>query len=141
VLAFAGLHRAGLFDASCMGILPDEQMLPAPGQGALALQCRRQDARTIALVEPLNDRETAGCVEAERAVVTSLHGDCHSPIAARARIVGDRLTLQAAVGGRDGKPPLVRGRAEGATHDLGPIVAAVVEQLQAQGVRAMLATQ
>ena len=139
VLAFAGLHRAGLFDAACMSVLPDEQMLPAPGQGALALQCRRRDDRTVALVAPLNDEETSRCVEAERGLVAVLNGDCHSPIAALARIDGDRLLLQGAVGGREGKPPVIRGSADGSVSDLAGVVRHVFEQLERQGVRSMLA--
>jgi hydroxymethylbilane synthase len=141
ILAFAGIHRAGLFDASCMSILPDEQMLPAPGQGALALQCRRRDERTIDLLKPLNDEETEVCVAAERGLVTALHGDCHSPIAARARIIrNDRLTLQSAIGGRDGQTPVIRAGAEGSAGDVNAVVQQVVAQLEQQGVRAMLAS-
>jgi hydroxymethylbilane synthase len=139
VLAFAGVHRAGLFDGSCMRKLSDEQMLPAPGQGALALQCRQRDGQTISLLKPLNDPATAACVSAERALVMALQGDCHSPIAARARLADGRLTLLAAVGARDGKPPVVRARAQGPADEATEVVRDALGQLNRQGVGPMLA--
>jgi hydroxymethylbilane synthase len=124
VLALAGLERAGLWE-NWMHPIPAEDMLPAPGQGALALQCRRADARTIELLKPLEDYRTRQCVDAERAIVAGLHGDCHSPIAALAEIIGKEIRLRAAVGGRDGEPTILSAavqfpieRIEQATHSL-----------------------
>ena len=140
VLAFAGVHRAGLFDAACMSILPDARMLCAPGQGALAVQCRRGDERVVALLTPLNHEPTAACVAAERMVVAALGGDCHSPIAARATIAADgTLALAAAVGARGGTPPVLRAAASAPAGQSVNAVRTVVEQLEAQGVRAVLA--
>jgi hydroxymethylbilane synthase len=140
VLAYAGLHRAGMYDAARMIILRDDEMLPAPGQGALALQCRRDDQRTADLLLGLNDAETATCVAAERALVTGLQGDCHSPIAARARIKASRITLSAAVGARDGNPPVIRASAEGSVSSPQDVIKSVYDQLARQGVHSMLAT-
>ncbi len=106
VLALAGVKRAGLFDASFMTTIPIHTMVPAPGQGALALQCRKADGRTRYLLAALNHPATATCVGAERALVAALEGDCHSPIGALAVLAG-RLTLYAAVGSRDGNPPVL----------------------------------
>src|SRR6185312_13163282 len=81
VLALAGLKRTKLFDPSFMQPIDLEDMLPAAGQGALALQCRRDDPVTRSFLEGLNDETTAVCVAAERELVKVLQGDCHSPIA------------------------------------------------------------
>jgi hydroxymethylbilane synthase len=105
VLAAAGLKRLGRWDGSWMTPIDTAVLLPAAGQGALALQCRRDDERTIALAGVLNDIAAAEATTAERAVVAQLHGDCHSPIAAMATIDQENLTLEAAVGGRDPDAP------------------------------------
>jgi len=99
VLAAAGLRRAGLFDASTMIELPIEQMVPAAGQGALALQCRADDARTRELLRPLNDPATEHCVSVERGVIRLLNADCHSPIGVHATFFGsDQIQLLLANG-------------------------------------------
>jgi hydroxymethylbilane synthase len=132
----AGLLRAGLFDASYMAPLdPERGMLPAPARGALALQCRRDDARTRDVLAALNDPDTAACVAAERAVVAALNGDCHSPIAALATIepAGREMHLRAAVAGRDGQPPVVRASSRGPAGDGDALVAQVVKLLFSRG--------
>lgn len=113
VLAMAGLKRIGHFDPEWMHPLETAIMLPAAGQGALALQCRKNDRRIRSLLAAIHDPATAAAVEAERAVVAKLGGDCHSPIAVLANIQDQRLTLQAAVGRRDGNPPVLRATASG----------------------------
>ena len=111
ILAVAGLKRAGLFDRGRMVPIDPAEMLPAPGQGALALQCSRDDDATCKLLRSLNDATASACVQAERELVRLLQGDCHSPIAALAELRGDQMVLQALVGGRDGKPPVLRAAA------------------------------
>jgi hydroxymethylbilane synthase len=108
VLAMAGLKRTGLFDSACMTPIAAEQMLPAPGQGALALQCRRDDASTRERLAALNDPDTFDCATAEREIVRALKGDCTSPIAALAKIDGSSMTIDAAVGARGGELPVHR---------------------------------
>jgi hydroxymethylbilane synthase len=133
----AGLKRAGLFDPAFMRPLDPLEMLPAPGQGALALQCRRDDHRTHELVSVLHDGRTERCVNAERALVRKLEGDCHSPIAALAIIRdGQRLFLSAAVGARDGTPPVVRADSSGA--DDAAVVEDCFRQLARLGASEML---
>ncbi len=136
VLAFAGLRRGGLYDGQDMTALEPADMLPAAGQGALALQCRRDDAMTRALVGALHDPATAACVDLEREVVRALEGDCHSPIAALATVKGGAVTLSAAVGRRGGEPPVVRATATG--EDAGPVLADVLGQLEGLGARQLL---
>jgi len=111
-------------------------VLPAAGQGALALQCRRSDPRTRELLAAMNDPVTATVVAAERAVVQGLNGDCHSPIAAWATVQDDQLTLHAAVGARDGEPPVLRAHGYGTADSA---VAAVLKSLSGQNVQAILA--
>jgi hydroxymethylbilane synthase len=136
VLAMAGLMRAGLFDALFMKPLdPGKAMLPAAAQGALALQCRADDARTRDLLTTLNDPATAACVAAERGVVRALNGDCHSPIAALATVdaADGQMSLLAAVGARDGRPPVVRAEASGPAADAPALVSRVVKLLLSRG--------
>lgn len=67
------------------------------------MQCRRSHYETRQLLEPMNDRSTAVCVNAERAVVSALNGDCHSPITVLAEVSDATLALRALVGHRGGK--------------------------------------
>ena len=99
ILAAAGLKRAGLYDASTM---VDAGMVPAAGQGALALQCRKDASATAATLRHLHDEPTARCVQAEREVVRLLHGDCHSPIGAFATLTEGTATLSAFYAAGDG---------------------------------------
>ena len=80
LLAMAGLQRAGFEEHARYPVDPSV-MLPAAGQGALAIQCRGDDHVTISRCLFLNDATTAAAVHAERRVVAALDGDCHSPIA------------------------------------------------------------
>jgi hydroxymethylbilane synthase len=138
VLAAAGLKRTGLFDGSIMTPIDPQQMLPAPAQGALALQCRADDRVTRERLALLNDAQSSTCVEAEREVVRLLEGDCHSPIAALARLEGDRLYLQVAVGARDGRPPVLRAEAQGPADDVKAVADEACRKLVAQGVQQLL---
>ena len=113
ILAAAGLRRASLFDPDFMYFIDPEILMPASGQGALAIECRRQDQQTRQLVSVLNDSTTATCVSAERELVKLLEGDCHSPISAYAELEHGELMLRAAVGGRGGEPPVVRTTVRG----------------------------
>ena len=117
VLAMAGLKRAGMFDAAKMKPIDPSELLSAPGQGALALQCRRDDQRTREFLAALNDPVSSSCVSAEREVVRLLEGDCHSPIAALAEHADGSMKLRACVGGRDGTPPVISAFDAGQVQD------------------------
>ena len=93
VLALCGLQRLGETE-HVTEILPREVMLPAVGQGALAIECRAGQAWLRSLLEPLHDHGTAACVTAERAMLAALDGSCRTPIAGLAEIVGGRLILE-----------------------------------------------
>ena len=109
VLAWAGLKRLGL-DAHVTQQLGPPEFLPAVGQGALGIECRREDAAVLALLEPLDDPPTRRAVRAERTTLAELEGGCIIPIAAWARDVEDEpatermaLALDAAVFDADGR--------------------------------------
>jgi hydroxymethylbilane synthase len=97
-------------------ILAPERMLPAVGQGALAIECRAGDAPVRQLLAPLHDPASAACVAAERAMLAALDGSCRTPIAGLATIAGDRLTLDALLLAPDGKAER-RDRIAGAVGD------------------------
>ena len=139
ILAAAGLRRGGLFNEAEMTILEPDEMLSAPGQGALALQCRRGDAKTRQLLEALDDRQTERCVTAERMVVAALNGDCKSPIAALAQIDGEEMFLQVAVGAMGGRPPVIRAAARGPVAHSDALLNSVLKSLSDQDVQALLA--
>lgn len=137
-LALAGIRRAGLFDSGDMTPVEFEEMLPAAGQGALALQCRREDGRVKGLLLGLHSAEDAMCVNLERAVVARLGGDCHSPIAALARVEGDDLVLGVAVGARGGELPVIGAEAKGGKGEGDALFEKVMEDLEQQGVAELL---
>jgi hydroxymethylbilane synthase len=129
LLALAGLKRAGLFDHSIMHPISADVLLPAPGQGALAIQCRRGDQNTLEILSQLDDPLTRTAVEAERAVVAALNCDCHSPIAVLAQIENQTLHLRAALGKRDGDPPVHHASSIAPLTNVVDAVADVVKQL------------
>ncbi len=98
VLARAGLERIGRHDEGSGGggLLDPERFVPAAGQGALAVQCRAEDAEVRDLLAALDDAQSRCCVEAERRVVELLEGDCTSPIGAWATLDGEALQVRVA---------------------------------------------
>lgn len=138
ILACAGLRRSGLFDDSLMTAIPVEELLPAAGQGALCVQCRRDDVRTQKLLSVLHDDETAQCTQLERAVVEALEGDCHSPIATLAEARNGAVRLQVAVGARSGKPPILWASSFAALENADSVVGDVVGELKKQRVMELL---
>jgi hydroxymethylbilane synthase len=138
LLAYAGLRRSALFDGTDMTALEPEEILPAAGQGALALQCRRDDAATRQLLAPLHSPNDALCVELERAVVQALEGDCHSPIATLATLTDNQLILRAAIGKHGGDPPLLHAAAHGSADNPSALLQSLIANLESQNVRAFL---
>ncbi len=88
LLAVAGLARAGMADAAACPIDTD-QVMPAAGQGALAIQCRGDDHVTVRRCLPLNDSVSAAAAHAERLIVGGLGGDCHSAMGVLAEPIGE----------------------------------------------------
>jgi hydroxymethylbilane synthase len=138
VLAMAGLKRSGLFDQTKMRSIEINQMIPASAQGALAIQCRRDDKSTLARLEMLNDSDTARCVSLERGLVMKLNGDCHSPIGALAEIENGRVRLKAMVAARDGFPPVVRAEEIASIDECSELVEKVYQTLVKGGALRLL---
>jgi hydroxymethylbilane synthase len=136
ILAVAGLKRSNLFDPSFM--TPLHELVPAAAQGALAIQCRKDDARTRRFLEPLDDSASHLAVDCERAIVQALNGDCHSPIAAIATIENGELTLRAAVAGRDGVPPILRAESSTSVRQANECVKRVTDDLMRLGAQKIL---
>ncbi len=111
VLASAGLGRLGR-RGEATELLDPIQVLPAPGQGALAVEVRADDAGTVAAVSAIDDADTRACVTAERALLATLEAGCTAPVGALAEIVegvdGIELSLRAFVGSPDGAVELRR---------------------------------
>lgn len=101
LLARAGINRLSL-QGEVTQTLDPEELLPAVGQGALAIEHRADDREICTLLEPLQDPETALTVEAERAVMAVVEGDCKTPVAAFARREGDQLWLRGLLAEPDG---------------------------------------
>lgn len=98
ILAAAGLQRLEMLDV-VTDILSFDQMLPAPGQGALAVQCRAQDAEILNFLRPLDDFNARQATTAERALLKALGGGCSAPVAALGQVLADqRLILTGLVG-------------------------------------------
>ena len=102
VLAQAGLRRLGL-QSHISEVFPLDVMLPAPGQGALAVQCRADDLETLELLAAIHDPLVAAAVDAERAFLSSLGGGCSLPVGAFAQKNNGTIILTGAVISPDGK--------------------------------------
>lgn len=137
LLALAGLGRLGLKKKSGVQPLSLEEMLPAAGQGALALQCRADDHVTISRCLPLNDPIASAAVHAERAIVASLQGDCHSPIAVLVRQIENKADIRVRVLARDGSQ-CIELQEQAPFRSLDKLTKQVIAQLDAQGARPLL---
>ena len=102
LLAMAGLNRLGLAHVAASALTLDE-MLPAVAQGAIGIVCREADARTRALLTPLDHDESHRAIDAERAFLAVLDGSCRTPIAGLAEISGDRLRFRGLILSPDGR--------------------------------------
>lgn len=109
VVALSGLVRLGR-EAAISEIIPPDIMLPAVGQGALAIEARADDADVQEFLAPLHDAPSAACVSAERAMLAALDGSCRTPIAGFAELEGSLLHLRAVLLSADGS---AERRAEG----------------------------
>jgi hydroxymethylbilane synthase len=136
VLAAAGLRRLGRAEEIGFAI-PVERMVPAAGQGALALQVRAGDAATIEAVARSGDADALRELTAERAAVALLEATCATPIGVHARVEGERLAIEAFVGLSDGGEWL-RDRLEGEAADPAAAGVLLAERLLAAGAREIL---
>lgn len=138
VLAVAGLVRLGL-EPRIRTRLTAEEMLPAPGQGALGIESLAARADVARLLAPLNDTATSYCVRAERAVSYGLGGSCTVPLGAYGEIAGTTLRLRALLASPDGKRVL-RAECEGAANQPELLGERAASALRAQGAAEILAS-
>jgi hydroxymethylbilane synthase len=138
ILASAGVRRLGLaLEASP---IPLAEMLPAVGQGALAIETRADDAIARAATAPLHHPPTAAAVASERAFLRGLGGGCQAPIAASAEIRGDRLVLLGLAADPLGRRVL-RDRIEGAVADAEELGLGLAANLLERGASELLASR
>ena len=140
ILAGAGLARLGL-EENVTEWLPLDVMLPAPGQGALAVQCRADDKETLSLLSALEDATTRNSVTAERQFLLGLGGGCAVPVAAYAAIngQGSAISLTGLVASIDGKK-LIKVTGEGSDpRELGKHLAQDAISQGANGILALTA--
>lgn len=148
LLAIAGLSRLGLRDLLAQP-LPVETMLPAACQGALAIQCRRDDHVSLTRLLPLNDPQASTAIHTERDIVAGLGADCHSPVAVLAEQVDPAQTkatrnadshwfrVRVRVLSPDGSR-LAEADQQCKTQDLRRMVKQILKDLNAQGAKEML---
>ena len=136
VLAVAGLTRLGL-GHRIVEILSPDAVPPAPGQGALAVQCRSDDESTLAWVARLDDHATRAAVETERAFLRASGGGCRAPIGALAEVRGGMIVLTAGSAGpeldgaivTDTRPAVARGSTSGPIEDRVQLAATLAVRL------------
>ncbi len=137
VAALAGLKRMG-WASRATEIFSVEEMIPAVGQGALAVEARADDAELLPLLARLTDPESEAAVGAERAFLARLGGGCQVPLAAHAEVKGERLRLVGVVVSTDGARA-VRGVLEGSASDSETLGKTLAEKLLAEGAAEILA--
>jgi hydroxymethylbilane synthase len=134
VLALAGLARLGREDDG----VPLDELVPASGQGCLALEARASDASVAAAAGALTDTAALSSLTAERALVAALDATCNTPVGAHAEPLGDTLRLTAFVGLPDGSH-WIRDELDGPSADPAALGAEVAERLSAAGAAELLA--
>jgi hydroxymethylbilane synthase len=136
VLACAGLTRLGL-ESRITARLDPKICLPAVAQGVIGIECRGADHRTLELVAVLNHPTARIAMDAERAFARRLGGSCQSPIAAHARLEGERLMLDGLVAEPDGSR-LLRDSASGNVNDPVALGDLLAERILTNGARSLL---
>ena len=139
ILAYAGLHRLGL-DEHITQTIPLDEMLPAVGQGAVAIEIRADNEDAAKLAASLDHYPTRTCITAERAFLRTLEGGCQVPIAAHARLEDDRLTLEGLVGSLDGRT-VVRENMQADAGEAEQLGVRLAEMLIEKGARELLDDQ
>jgi hydroxymethylbilane synthase len=136
LLAYAGLKRLGLA-SEATDVLSAEVLLPAVGQGCLALECRDNDAETGEIIARLDHLPTRQAVTAERAFLRALGGSCQTPIAGAASIQDGALTLAGLVAAPDGTI-LIRDQARGLPSDAERLGTQLAQRLLSKGADRLL---
>jgi len=102
VLSLAGIKMLNL-DKEVKEIFSPEQLLPAIGQGVIALQCKNDDQKTLNILKTINDKETFFCIQAERALLEAIGGDCDTAIGGLAKLSNNKIILKSELFSNDGK--------------------------------------
>lgn len=136
ILAFAGIKRLGRTEVVSEVLSPPD-WLPAAGQGAIAIVCRSDDERTLAVLRALDHADTRAAVLAERSFLRSLEGGCQIPIGALASVDGDALDLKGFVAGFE-SGRMLRGETQGKSADSAEVGLALADQLRASGAESLL---
>jgi len=102
VLSLAGMQMLNLRN-EVKEVFTIEQMLPAIGQGAIALQCKSDDQKTFNILKTINDKETYYCIQAERALLEAIGGDCDTAIGGLAKLSSEKISLKSELFSNDGK--------------------------------------
>ncbi len=136
ILAAAGIKRMG-YESSVSEYLSEEAFIPAVGQGVLGIEVREDDDFTREAVAALDDAESRTAVLAERAFLKTLEGGCQVPIAAFARVEGERVALHGMVASLDGKR-VIEDRASDLRKEAASLGARLAEDLLARGAREIL---
>ncbi|HVS26270.1 MAG TPA: hydroxymethylbilane synthase [Burkholderiales bacterium] len=137
ILAAAGLKRLGL-ESRITALLSPEQSLPAPGQGALGIECLASRRDLLELLRPLNHQQTALCVSAERAMSRALSGSCQVPLGGYAEIQNDEIWLRGFVATPDGRR-LIRAEKRGKCGQPEALGESLAQELKAKGAAQILA--
>ena len=106
VLSLAGLKMLNL-EKEAKEVFSDKQMLPAIGQGAIALQCRLEDQKTLDILKMVNDQESYCCIQAERALLEAVGGDCDTAIGGLAKLLNNKIILKSELFSSDGNRKFV----------------------------------
>ena len=102
VLSLAGIKMLNLTN-EVKEIFSIEQMMPAIGQGVIALQCRKNDEKTLKILKEINHKETYYCIQAERALLEAIGGDCDTAIGGSSNLTNDKIFLKSELFSNDGK--------------------------------------
>jgi len=101
VLSLAGIQMLNLKN-EIKEVFTTDQMLPAVGQGAIALQCKKDDLKTLNILKAVNDKETYYCIQAERSLLEAIGGDCDTAIGGLAKLSNEKISLKSELFSNDG---------------------------------------
>jgi len=136
ILAHAGIERLGLSDKISFSFDP-AQFIPAPAQGALAVQTRTDDSRTSSLIASIDDEKLRTVTFAERKILTTMQCGCHAPVGAFAKITADKIEITAFISNLDGTN-FIRRQITGPLEDAEHLAEKLANDLLASGGKKIL---
>jgi len=136
ILAYAGVKRLG-FTGQISEVISKDLLLPAVGQGAIAIELRAGDSETHKVIAPINDHHTNIATQCERALLRELEGGCQVPIASLAQITGDMIHLEGLVASMDGQI-LIKGVHSGHLDQAAEIGRHLAQNLLSRGADGIL---